>query len=353
MPMGAIDRAALLGFALACSLVPSHASSAAPRVPKINPDAKMPPLPPAVIDETLAIGGDDIDARKVRTRMTVQVRVNGQGPYRFVVDSGADSSVIGVRAARALQLPAGTPVLLNGMTDSSQVDRVLVDTIQLGPSTIRDLELPVLKDQNVGGEGMLGIDVLVQQRLMLDFEKRTINVEDARVPAKRLDGEIVVTARLQHGQLILTQAKANGRPIDAVIDTGSELSIGNLALRDRLMRKDPSKFTKIGITGVTGVPVDLDLARVDEVRLGSVVLHDVPIAFADVPPFAVFGLLAQPSLLVGTDLLETFRRVSLDFRARKVRFQLRRCGNANIILSTSFDSMTTRLRSDGIAACSR
>ncbi len=51
----------------------------------------MPPLPPAVIDDTLAIGGEDINARKVSTRMTVEVRVNGRGPYHFLVDSGADT----------------------------------------------------------------------------------------------------------------------------------------------------------------------------------------------------------------------------------------------------------------------
>ena len=79
----------------------------------------------------------------------------------------------------------------------------------------------------------------------------------------------------------------------------------------------------VDATGVTGVTVELQLARVGELRLGSVTLRDVPIAFADVPPFAVFGLSEQPALLLGTDLLETFRRVSLDFRARKVRFQLR------------------------------
>ena len=45
-------------------------------------------------------------------------------------------------------------------------------------------------------------------------------------------------------------------------------------------------------------------------------------AFADVPPFKLFGLSDQPALLLGTDILESFRRVSLDFRARKVRFQL-------------------------------
>ena len=103
-------------------------------------------------------------------------------------------------------------------------------------STISNLELPALREQDLGGEGMIGIDALVEQRLMMDFEKRVIKAEDARQPAKLLDGEIVVTARRRRGQLILTQVKAAGLPIEAVIDTGSEISIGNLALRDKLIR---------------------------------------------------------------------------------------------------------------------
>src|SRR5690349_2991941 len=67
------------------------------------------------------------------------------------------------------------------------------------------------------------------------------------------------------------------------------------------------------------------LFRSGELQLGSVVFRDVPMAFADVPPFKMFGLSEEPALLLGTDLLETFRRISLDFRARKVRFQLRSC----------------------------
>ena len=45
----------------------------------------------------------------MRTRLTVEVSINGRGPYRFLVDSGADSSVVGLRIARDLQLPLGTP----------------------------------------------------------------------------------------------------------------------------------------------------------------------------------------------------------------------------------------------------
>jgi predicted aspartyl protease len=149
----------------------------------------MPPLPPAVIDDSLAIGGEDVDARKLNTRMTVDVQVNGRGPYRFIVDSGADSSVVGSRIARALQLPRGSPVILNGITASARVERVLVDELTLGPTTVRNLELPALDEYDVEGAGMIGIDALAQQRLMLDFEKRVIKVEDAAKPAARFDGE--------------------------------------------------------------------------------------------------------------------------------------------------------------------
>jgi predicted aspartyl protease len=286
--------------------------------------------------------------------MTVEVNINGRGPYRFLVDSGADSSVVGLRIARDLQLPVGTPVILHGTTASAEVDRVLVDELSLGQSRIRNLELPALREDDLGGEGLIGIDALVEQRLMMDFEKRLIKAEDAHQPAKYLDGEIVVTARRRRGQLILTQVTAAGLPVEAVIDTGSEITIGNIALRNRLIRGNRRNFVTVIATGVTGVSKELQLAKIAELRLGSVTLRDVPIAFADVPPFTVFGLSKEPALLLGTDLLETFRRVSLDFRARKVRFQLRKCGTTGVTISTSTEFWSTRLSSgNNMEVCRR
>lgn len=314
--------------------------------------ARMPSLPPAVLDDALSIGGSEIEARKLASRMTVAVHVNGTGPYRFVVDSGADSSVVGQRIAAALSLPAGRRVILNTITDSQIVDRVLVDELTLGPTKVRDLELPVLRERDLGAAGMLGLDALVEQRLMLDFEKRIITVDDGRVAAPRQDGEIVVTARLRKGQLILTEVRANRRAVEAVVDTGSQVTIGNAALRNLLLRNDPKLFTEIEVTGVTGVTTKLQLAKIRELKLGSVVLHDVPVAFADVPPFHVFGLESKPSLLLGTDLMETFRRVSLDFRNRKVRFQLKRCG-ASVAIAQAAQRYRTRVAAAGAAACAR
>jgi hypothetical protein len=326
------------------------AAAQAPKIGKPRPapptPPNVPPLPPAHFDPTLAIGGEEVKARKVETRLTVPVRVNGRGPYNFIVDSGADTSVVGLRIARGLELPLGTPAILNGMTSRNIVDRVKVDQMTIGTTTIRDLQLPALREADLGGDGMIGIDALTQQRLMMDFEKRLIKVEDARIPVRSYPGEIVVTAKRRRGQLILTHVRAAGLPLDAVIDTGTQITIGNLALRDKLIRRNRDKFVTIPVTGVTGVTMNLQLAKIGELRLGPVVLYDVPMAFADVPPFKLFGLSREPALLLGTDLLESFRRVSLDFKARKVRFQLRRCQPQGIVISTAPENFT-RIASTG------
>ncbi len=338
------------GAAALALLLAAQAGAARERKP-LDPAAKMPPLQPAVIDDTLVIGGEEIAARKLRSRMTVEVGVNGTGPYRFLVDSGADTSVIGGRLATALALPTGRSALLNSMTDSSQVERVLVGSLQLGSSAFRDLELPRLAEHNIGAIGMIGLDALANQRLMLDFEKRKISVDDATSPSPRMDGEIVVVARRKRGQLILTQVRANRLSLDAVIDTGSEITIGNKALRDRIARSGRTEFQKVEVIGVTGKAAALDLAIVSELRIGAITLSNVPIAFADVPPFEVFGLNKRPALLLGTDLMENFRKISLDFRARKVRFQLRKCGQTVLIATTG---TTSRLSADrgNTAVCS-
>jgi len=327
-----LRRAGLTTLAAALSLL---AAQSAARPPVKGPVSALPPLKPAVIDDGLAISGEELAAKKVNTRLTVEVGVNGTGPYRFVVDSGADTSVIGERLAKALKLPAGEPAMLHGITESRRVERVQVDSLQLGSTEVRDLELPRLDDYHVGAAGMIGLDALVEQRMVLDFDQRKITIDDGSRPMPRMDGEIVVTARLKRGQLILTQVRANGLSLNAVIDTGSEITIGNMALHRKIARNKKVVMQQVELMGVTGAAIKVDIAIVPELRLGSVVLTDVPIAFADVAPFTAFGLQDQPSLLLGTDLMENFRRISLDFHNRKVRFQLRKCENQGIVISTT------------------
>ena len=310
------------------SLLPMLVATLAAQQPPATPTPSVPTIRPgeAVLDDTLDITGEAVAGEQVDTRMAVGVLVNGRGPYRFVVDSGADRTVIGERLAAALGLPAGRPVTLHGMAGASRRETVLIDSIRIGSSSVDDLAAPVLPEAHLGARGLLGIDALRGQRLMLDFERDAITIEDARRPAKANADEIVVTARRRGGQLILTQARAGGVGIRAVVDTGSQLTIGNLALRDALFRRrKPPETTPVTLVSVTGETLVLPYAIVPEMRIGGIVMRDVPVAFADLPPFALFGLADAPAMMLGTDLMGAFRRVSLDFGAKKVRFQLRQC----------------------------
>ena len=316
--------------------------------PTVSATPGVPPLPPAQFDPTLNVEGVGVEARRVESRLSVPVSINGSGPYQFLVDSGADTSAVGLGIARILKLPLGTPVMLNGMTSRSMVDRFRINSLKLGPTTVHHLHLPALREVDMGADGLIGIDALSQQRLMMDFDKRIIKVEDARIKVRALPGEIVIIGRRKRGQLILAQVRASNQRLDAIIDTGSELTVGNFALRDKLLPRMREEVSMLELVGVTGERVPVQLVIIDELQLGPILLRDVPIAFADLPPFKLFGLADEPALLLGTDILEKFRRVSLDFRSRKVRFQLRRCTTEGVVFRTA-PKNASRISAVGVA----
>lgn len=284
----------------------------------------LPTIPPATIDNNLEVLGENLAAEERRTRLFVDVLVNGKGPYSFLVDSGADRSVIGAGLAERLALPVDANVLVRGMAGTSPATTVLIETLTIGNSRIDGIVAPALPERFMGAQGIIGIDALADQRLLLDFDKRTVIIQDSRRPQVSEAGEIVVTARRRKGQLIITQASVDGDRTYAVIDTGSELTIGNSAMLRRALRgRSKPPMQTISLVSVTGASFSAEVTTLVELRVGGVLLKNVTVAFTDAPPFGLFGLEKQPALLLGTDLLKNFKRLSLDFRNRKVRFVLR------------------------------
>ena len=159
-------RCAIAGMMLMIAGFASTASAGdePPKIARPKPADTPPPAPqlshPRSLNSSLAIEGEDIKAKKVESRLSVDVHVNDSGPYKFIVDSGADTSVVGLRIARSLQLPLGTPATLNGMTARNIVDRVQVAELKLGSTAINNLQLPALREYDLGGDGMIGIDAL-------------------------------------------------------------------------------------------------------------------------------------------------------------------------------------------------
>lgn len=262
----------------------------------------------------------------VDDRMTVPVQIAGAGPFRFVIDTGAERTVIARQLASMLGLAAAGDVNVIAMSGRSRVGTVVIPSLRLSSVPgVNGIRAPALDAQHLGGMGLLGIDTLQDHKVTIDLDARTMAVSPSlklrRTPAAA-PGEIVVRARSTLGQLIVTDADVDGAKVRVVLDTGSAVTIGNSALK-RLMQR-AGRFEPLAIHSATGGIVAAEYGRAGRIRLASVQFADMPIAFADVAPFAHFGLAKRPALMLGMDALKAFRRVDIDFANREARFLLPR-----------------------------
>lgn len=257
-------------------------------------------------------------------RMTVSVGIAGTGPYPFVVDTGAERTVISRELAARLGLAKGRTAVMHSMTEVSSVETVIIPSLQLSSRSVTGIHAPALARVHLGAAGMLGVDSLKSQRVVLDFKAETMTVSPATRREPKWEGDvIVVTARRRFGQLILADASIDGEKVYVIVDTGAEISVGNKALWRKLSRRQlTAKPQPIEMRSVTGGTVIADYTQIDRVQIGGIEMRNLPVAFAEVQPFRKFGLTRRPALLLGMDALRLFDRVSIDFANKKVRFLL-------------------------------
>jgi predicted aspartyl protease len=306
---------------LAAALIVGGTTAAAE--PGRTPTQMEAEVVPGQIDNTtttdeVAIGRDLGD------RMTVNVSVGGQGPYRFLVDTGAERTIISRELAHRLQLEGGKDAVLHSVIGVNDVNTVFIPHLQVSNSIISVVDAPALAASNIGADGMLGIDSLRSQRVLFDFKAQTMSITPSARSVEKLDGQtIVVRARARQGRLIFTQAEVDGQRVAVIVDTGSQVTIGNLALQRALMKGRlltvPNPVT---IESVTGEKLSAKVAEVERLELGDVRIDGLAIAFADAHIFKQLNLNRTPALLLGMNAMRAFDRISIDFASRKVRFVL-------------------------------
>ena len=279
--------------------------------------------PSSTIDRTtttdeIAIRTDEAD------RMTVPVSVGGRGPFRFLVDTGSERTVISRELASRLRLTSGRAAILHSVMGANDVSTVYIPHLKVSSNVISVVDAPALGQSNIGADGMLGIDSLRSQRVLFDFKAKTMSITPSSQPLERLEGDtIVVRARSRNGRLIFTQAKIDGKRVTVIVDTGSEVTVANLALQKMLIKRGHALLPHtVMIESVTGEQMVAGIARVPEMELGGVKLRDLSVAFADAHIFRQLDVDDKPALLLGMNAMKAFDRISIDFAAKKVRFVL-------------------------------
>lgn len=277
-----------------------------------------PVLPPPAANEAVDFGADKSQ------RMTVPVSIDGQGPFNFVVDTGAERTVLSEELANTLGLGRTGTAEVHSISGAQRFQTVTVPSLSVTSTPVRNVQAPLLKRGNLGAEGLLGIDSLQSKAILIDFAQRKIMVTPAsKAPELNADegDTIVIRARSRLGRLILADAAVGERKIAVVIDTGAEHSVGNLAMRKAAVKRGKAMLLiPTTLQDVAGGSVPAEIAVVNDMRLGSVTLTGMPIAFADLPVFRQLGLDKRPAMLLGMNTLRAFNQVAVDFATKKVRF---------------------------------
>jgi len=255
-------------------------------------------------------------------RVVVPVMINGRGPFRFIVDTGANHSTISPGLARELGLtPSEAPsIVLDGITGSARVSFVTIDRLQAGDLTIEGTALPVVwASVMAGADGILGAAGLTEKSLLVDFQRNRVAISRGVEPALRANTMKVHAVRLAGGLMTL-ETRIGGVPVRAVIDTGAERTLGNLALRDALRARRTHGVLAM-MTSVYGATKEVESGEIQIVPpivIDSLRITDVAMVFGEFHIFKVWGMQDQPAMIIGMDVLGTVASLSIDFKNQDV-----------------------------------
>ncbi len=328
MLAASISVALLLGLSLQSD--PSTQSDPAVQVePAVEIPSPVEPKPTA-LDEVLVVAPEPrYVAPTLRDRIGriwAPVLINGQGPFRLVLDTGASHSAITAKVAETLgiSLEARETVRLLGTTGTAIVPMIPIESLEVGELLMQPRRLPIVPDALGGAEGILGTDGLGNKRIHIDFRKDSITIQRSQ-NQRAESGFITIPVTFMRGRLLVVDGWLGGVRVKAIIDTGGQATLGNVALRDALAARRRNFSTELD--EVTGATLDVQLgerAATPSLALGDVLVRSTAMTFADFEIFRHWKMTEEPAVLVGLDVLGLVDTLIIDYKRKELQVRLRR-----------------------------
>ena len=139
-------------------VVPVPASAPPPATPPITSSGEVTPF----------IQPFDLDATQ---RMAVNVMVEGRGPFSFLVDTGAERTVIARELAERLGLVEGAKLRLATIGSSTVVTSYRVAALSMTGLHMTPFDAPAFAGRHIGAAGLIGVDMLENRRVLIDFRR--------------------------------------------------------------------------------------------------------------------------------------------------------------------------------------
>ena len=257
-------------------------------------------------------------------RIWAPVTIDGKGPLRLVLDTGASRSALTPTALGKLGIEPdlSRTVLLRGTTGAARVPTVRVGQVEIGDMVAERQTMVVVDDAFGGADGVLATTALRDRRILADFRRDRIEIvrsQGERAPV----GFTTLPVKLLERHVPWVVATVGGVRVKAVIDTGAQQTLGNLALRDALQRRrretDPRDE---GVIGVTGHEQEGRSIAVPTIQLDRIAVRGARINFVDLHIFHRWNLRDEPAMLLGMDVIGVLDTIILDYRRRELHVKL-------------------------------
>ena len=261
-------------------------------------------------------------------RAVALIHINGQGPFRFIIDTGANRSVLSQALAAQLGLAPSGEGVVHSIDSEATAMLVNVESLSFGDLQLSRGDTPVLDGPMLADEhGLLGVDGMAGRLLHIDFTKHCVEIYES--PAQMpMQGWLRVPARMRFGTMLTVEGEIRGVKVNVLIDTGSDISLANERFRDAL-RGVAARSVEYhnGHAFTFGLPIVLEQSVwVPTLRLGRTFAGGVTAYIGDFHIFDMLGLQDEPTLLIGMDVLASAREMAIDYEHGVVLFRKRPSG---------------------------
>lgn len=242
--------------------------------------------------------------------LVIPVRINGAGPFDFMVDTGSQLNVIDPALAAELAVKSQGTVGLVATATYSQTSVAVLDSLETGLhvvakplAVIQDLSPIQVADPRI--RGVLGENFLAHFDVLIDYQRRLVCLDEAKLLEKDLRGERVPLVTSTHSQtevpfserlvISVNLSGTGNREILLQLDSGSDgpiLYSGNLKLERALLKQ-----ARLQGPDVSEAHRAFAVLPPQDMRIGTRVIRSVPFvtpvrAAADVPNREEDGILA-------------------------------------------------------------
>jgi predicted aspartyl protease len=261
---------------------------------------------------------------------TVDININGKGPYTFIVDTGATLTIIYKNTSDSQEFaPADEPARrILGIIGAQTLPAVTIGDLDIGGIAMNDHVGVIIPDWDTPGpkpHGVLGLDFLTRYTVLFNTEKKQIELYNPNNPPTDIMAGMsrtrlrLSTFNKDYGGLYTINLRIAGRFIPCIVDLGADGTLINYSAMRRLMggiyvgpSRSAGSTTGSKIRDVFGDESAARAIRAGPVRIGSARWGKHTFVVYNAGIFQELGVHRKGYGLLGADLLKD-RNFILDF----------------------------------------